>query len=100
MPSSYRLKSVAKLEDIPTVAPAFRDFYQDGNGRIWVNVTPRGVTDRTVYDLFDTNGYWLGTQLLPFGAMRIDFRGDRVAVATTDDDGLYTIMVYRIVERE
>lgn len=94
------LRAVAKLVDIPTVAPAFRGFHQDGVGRIWVNVTPRGTSGRTIYDLFDAaSGVWLGTAVMPFTAVQVDFRGDRVAVATTDEDDLMTVKVYRIVER-
>lgn len=93
------LLRIASLSDIPTTAPAFRSFQEDGTGRLWVNVTPHGDRGRLVWDLFGPDGAWLGTAVAPFTAYDLAIRGDRLVAARVDEDGLTAVTLYRIVQR-
>lgn len=92
------LKAVARLEDIPTTAPAFGDFQADAEHRIWVELTVPSDSTSTYWDLFTPAGVWLGTVRAPFRARQMVFRRGEVVVSTTDADDLPMIVRYRMTE--
>ena len=93
------LKQVAKLEDIPTVAPAFSEMIVDAERRIWVELTVPRDTVGTYWDLFTYEGVWLGTVHAPFRTGQVAFRPGEMIVSTTDDSDLPVIVRYRMTER-
>ncbi len=92
------LKAVAKLEDIPTTAPAFSDMMTDAEHRIWIQLTVPRDSVGTYWDLFTPQGVWLGTVHAPFRSGTLAFRPGEVVVATTDDQDLPVIVRYRMTE--
>jgi hypothetical protein len=92
------LKAVAKFEDIPLTAPAYRGFDSDAEGRIWVQLSVPRDTVGTYWDLFTPQGVWLGTVHAPFKYDQIAFRPGEIVVSMTDDADLPVIVRYRMVE--
>ena len=90
---------------IPYVKPAFRELYCDADGRIWVHryveakdckMPPRGPGDErpvsswrepTVFDVFSSNGAFLGTVELPELTGASAFIGEHVWGVQSTDDG-------------
>jgi hypothetical protein len=92
------LKAVARLEDIPTTAPAFGDFQVDAEQRIWVELSVPSDSTNTFFDLFTSGGVWLGTVRAPFRARQMLFRPGEVVVSMADDAELPMIVRYRMSE--
>jgi len=93
-----RLKSIARFEDIPATAPAFGALEVDAEGRIWVGVSVPSDTVRSHWDIFTSEGIWLGSTTAPFRGGRMASRHGDVIISTTDQDDLPVIIRYRIVE--
>lgn len=82
----YQNSSYEEVRDHPQRAPMPRRYpffsmaITDDRGRIWVQrmagPTAFSVTEDYTYDVFGTDGVWLGTQVFPFLPRRI--RGDYV----------------------
>ncbi len=63
-------RELAEKVPFPDQYPAFRMATMDDSGRIWVEHLPKGSFMRyegpTTYDVFDSDGIWLGTQQFDF----------------------------------
>jgi hypothetical protein len=88
--------SGAKLEEIPTTFPLWRELDQDGDGNIWVGRPgPNGMS--AFYDVFTLDGGLRGSVAMPWTmAWQTSWGGDRVAVLDIDENDLPRIRVYRI----
>lgn len=73
----------------------YNAFSYDANGRLWVR-TPRGTPDRTIFDLFDPEGEYLGE--IRFGERVAGFAAgdDLFAGVVRDADGIQHIQVWRV----
>ena len=67
----------------------------DDASRLWV-MTARGDHTKTVFDLFDRNDKFLGSVELPVIVQAFSVRGNKVAVAGTDVDGLPVLEIWEI----
>ncbi len=95
-----QLKAVASEGDIPHVLPMWNDMVADGVGNVWIQSGGiGGIPPR--FDVYTAGGRYLGAVASPFGGhlSRTAWSADRVAVITTDADGLPLIRVYRIDKR-
>ncbi|MGH7699372.1 MAG: efflux RND transporter permease subunit, partial [Gemmatimonadales bacterium] len=83
---------------IPDVKPALDDYFVDDRGNLWVDpVTGREDDDR-VFDLFDSEGRYLGRVRSDFPiAGEPVFRGDRLYAVTRDEDDIPYVVRVRIV---
>ena len=54
------LRSMARLADIPTTAPAYVSLRVDGDGNVWARRLIGSDSTRTAFDVFDPTGAWLG----------------------------------------
>jgi hypothetical protein len=92
-----RLKSVAKLGDIPADYPPWTSIASDGNGNFWV-IRPGSRTAGDIFDVFTPDGVLLGAVPAPFhDVYRSYWTRDRVYVVQEDDaTGVQAIKVYRI----
>jgi hypothetical protein len=99
---------------IPDHKPVYRALLSDADGRVWVQryVTAdslpgaeRTAGDRrprrvwrvpSTFDVFDTDGRWLGTVTLPRNTRFADARGRKVWVIGSGDDGEDIVGRYRI----
>lgn len=89
---------------IPDSVPAIGAVKSGADGRMWVG-RRRGLswTRRPVdqYDVFGSDGHWLGTARLPDDATELLHAGeDHVTVTAMDELGVQYVRVYAIVERE
>lgn len=94
-----RLQGIARVGDVPTRFPLWRNLGVDAQGNIWVGArTDR--PDRTRYDVFASTGAFLGSVAAPIPASAtVNFHGDRIAVIDTDSDDLPRIRIFRIDRR-
>jgi hypothetical protein len=109
---------------IPDQKPAYSHLVGDHDGRIWVarpgpgrrlaggtedSRDPRDFLfnplwrDRTLVDVFDVDGRYLGPVRVPdglrFSIPRPDIRGDRVVAVVVDEDGVQRVKRYRLVTK-
>lgn len=54
------LRSVFKVGDIPSEAPAFVSLAVDRNGNVWARQLLGSDSTRTTWDVFDRRGVWMG----------------------------------------
>lgn len=54
------LRSIMKVGDIPTTAPAFMTLDVDLDGNVWARQLMSSDSTRTTWDVFDARGVWLG----------------------------------------
>ena len=112
MPPHLRAPNVRYA--IPKVKPVIRDLFSDHQGRIWVdvyvpaekrNLLPRrpGNTrpqltwrERTTFDVFASDGAYLGRLQLPPESSLLEVRDTRVYLRTQGPDGEERISVHRI----
>jgi hypothetical protein len=94
------IKKGGKIDEsrIPDTMPALASFFFDDMGRLWV--MPRAnAGDNPVLDVFEPTGEYLGrvhaTERLIVGPGPA-VRGDRMAAVTIDDDGVQSVVVFRI----
>ncbi|HLL47323.1 MAG TPA: 6-bladed beta-propeller [Longimicrobiaceae bacterium] len=83
---------------IPKTKPALNSLFFDHEGRMWVKpVRPEG--ENPVLDVFDPSGEYLGRVLAPERMVvgpGTAVRGDRMAALTMDEDGVQSVVVFRI----
>lgn len=83
---------------IPDTMPALASFFFDDAGRLWV--MPRvNAGGSPVLDVFEPTGDYLGRVRAPERLIvgpGPAVRGDRMAAVTIDDDGVQSIVVFRI----
>ncbi len=84
----------------PITDPNKRFFYGyalgfDETGRLWVN-TGRGDETRTVFDLFDQEGVFLGEVTTARLLKQFDLRGDRMVGAGFTEDGIPVVVLLQI----
>ena len=90
---------------IPSVKPAYRDFYVGDHGRVWVHryveatkreVPPRSLGDKrplltwrepTTFDVFEPDGTFLGTVVVPVATSIRVWSGKRMWGVQTGDEG-------------
>jgi len=92
-------RSVARLEDLPTLAPAFTSLHVDLAGNIWARRLVARDSGTTSYDVFAATGAWLGEVALPirakdFGGMA--FGPGTVYATSEDEDGKPIVVKLRI----
>jgi hypothetical protein len=92
------LRAVAHVGDIPSTYPLWSAVSQDGNGNLWVD---RGVVAGPPhqFDLFASDGRFLGVVPAPFAGHIGALNRDHVAVVDADENELPRIRVYRIDRR-
>lgn len=59
-------RQTARLDDIPTTAPAYTRLAVDGDGNIWVWQLLGSDSTQTTFDILDARGAWLGTVRVPY----------------------------------
>ncbi|MGE3617577.1 MAG: hypothetical protein AB7L66_17020, partial [Gemmatimonadales bacterium] len=83
-------RSIARLEDIPTTAPAYTQLGVDRDGYVYARHLVMADSTRPSYDLFSPEGAWLGEIRFP---VRVeDYAGmfygrESVYTVSTDEDG-------------
>ncbi len=91
------LRTVARLDDVPTTYPAWSDLAVDGSGNLWVLASgPTGQGDHWL--VFDRDGRLAGAVPAPFReAVRMFWTRDRVYVVARDGSANGDeVRVYRI----
>ena len=99
MVGESRARQVARLEDIPTVAPAFTRLAVDEEGNIWARQLVGSDSTQTTFDVLDPRGTWLGTVRVPYSVDEYGaaFFGRRaIYVKTEGEDGRPVIVRVRV----
>jgi len=91
------LRNSFPVGEVPSTAPAFSSLTADRDGISWVRTV--GDSARTVYDVFDSSGAYLGpvtvpASLSPWGA--IAWGKGTLYAAVQNDEGMPAIVRYRI----
>ena len=105
-----------EFEPIPDVKPFFRGIYVGQEGRIWIfryvaaekRSDIEHLLDRPerplltwrepwTYDVFEADGSFLGSVVVPERLRPFVFRDDRIWGAGTDDDGVERVVRLRVV---
>lgn len=95
------LRAAFLLDKVPTIYPAFEQIDVDRSGRTWIRLSSPDST-HVMIDLFDHEGTWLDQVVIPSSGWTrnrwdpVAWSVDRVAVATTNDEDLPIIHIYRI----
>ena len=79
------LRSVFRVEDIPTTLPAFLNLRVDQAGRIWAKRYALTDQTRSYFDVFDSTGAYLGPVVAP---LKLNDWGNQVWLR----DGLVTLI--------
>jgi hypothetical protein len=94
-------RSIARIEDVPSAAPAFVALNVDGEGNIWARSLLGSDSTKTRYDVFGPDGAWLGTLsigiAMPEWGSQLFGRG--VIYASIEDDDGRPVVVKLRVER-
>lgn len=95
------VRAAFHLADVPTTAPAFDWIGQDDSGYRWVRLPRPGDSTRTLFDVFDHAGAWLGQVAGPryLRGWSLHLAGDHLITISEDADGLPIVVVYRIDRR-
>lgn len=92
------------LSRIPDRKPAYTQFFLDDRARVWV-LRSEGAEanaqrpDTTTFDVIDPDGRWLGPVAVPAEVNRLvppAFNGSWLAVATTGEMDLPSVLLFRI----
>ena len=79
----------------PETLPAFSDLEADAAGRLWVKDYVVGGEENR-WDVFEPDGRWLGTVVLPRGFNPTEIGEDYVLGIVRDDLGVELVRVHRI----
>lgn len=85
-----RARQAAKLEDLPTTAPAFTRLGVDEDGNIWARRLIGSDSTQTTFDVFDARGTWMGPISIPYGIAEYGgawFGKGAIYVKTEDENG-------------
>jgi hypothetical protein len=100
-PRESDLRAGMDWEMIPSIRPAWEDFFLDDSGRTWVRLSDADTT-LVKLDLFDPKGRWLDQLVVPASGWPrstwspIAVKGDRMAVILEADDARPFLRVYNI----
>jgi len=83
---------------VPDSTPAISTLHVDQRGYLWIGRWwGSGADGEPVYDVFDTNGRWLGPVVIPAALGRILSIGDdRLLTRMIDQAGVQSVGVYRL----
>ncbi len=113
-PNVISLTPPGATYEIPAIKPAFRTLYSDSEGRAWVQryvaadsldapERPAGDTrprnfwrEKSTYDVFEVDGTFLGTVILPPNTRFADARGRELWVVGAGEEGEDMVARYRI----
>jgi hypothetical protein len=94
-----RARQTARLEDIPSTAPAFTRLAVDEEGNIWARQLLNSDSTQTTFDVMDAHGAWLGTLRIPYGVAEYGgayFGRGAVYLKTESDEGSPVIIRLRV----
>ncbi|MGE0555214.1 MAG: hypothetical protein AB7R55_17425 [Gemmatimonadales bacterium] len=82
------LRSVFKLADVPSEAPAFETLSVDRDGNVWARQLLASDSTRTTWDVFDPRGVWIGpvSVAAPIGKYGAVWYGSGAIYASGEDD--------------
>ncbi|MBC7894685.1 MAG: hypothetical protein H7066_04690 [Cytophagaceae bacterium] len=95
-------KFAAKLEDLPTTAPAFTRLEVDEDGNTWARQLLGSDSNRTTFVVLDPRGAWSGSVRVPYGIEEYGgayFGKGKVYLKTEDDEGRPLVVRLRVVAR-
>lgn len=96
------LRAAFKLEDIPATFPAFMNLWIDGSGRVWARRYAVADTSRSYFDVFDSEGAYLGPVTVPFKMSKWGMQAwtrDGVVTVIEDDEGRPTVVRLQLIIR-
>ncbi len=99
MVSEATARTVARIEDIPTTAPAFTNLRVDQDGNVWARRMIGSDSIRTTFDVMGPDGSWLGTVVTAVAIPEWggQFYGRGVIYAVTEgDDGRPAVIRLRV----
>lgn len=94
-----RARQTARLEDIPSTAPAYTRLAVDEEGNIWARQLLNSDSTQTTFDVWDARGAWLGTLRLPYAVAEYGgayFGRGAVYLKTETDEGHPVIIRVRV----
>jgi hypothetical protein len=80
---------------IPDTFPPFRDIVALGDTLLFVQTYEKPNEGRSVYDIFNTNGEFIGKT--EFEGYQIKFKGDNVYCLKQKESGYKDLVVYRMI---
>jgi sugar lactone lactonase YvrE len=89
------------LSRIPDTKPAFTGFFVDHGGRLWVRPSTASAEAQNTFDVFDTEGRYLGRLRSPVDIGSYPppvFRGDRIYAVTRDELDVPYVVRLRTVQ--
>jgi hypothetical protein len=100
-PASATDIDLDEIELIHDTLPAHGGIEVDVDGNVWVHeldLRERDAASLTRFQVFDTDGRWLGLVELPVGLAEIDIGADYIAGVWHDEDQVEYVRVYGIVK--
>jgi hypothetical protein len=97
------LRAAFHLDDVPRTLPAFESLRVDLSGRVWVRRYAVADTSRTLYDVFDSTGAWLGPVSVPLRIPEYGLQAwtrDGLVAIVEDAEGRPTVVRLRLVLAE
>ena len=89
------VRAAFKLSDIPSTLPAFENIRVDQAGRVWARRFAVTDTTRTIFDVFDSTGAYLGPVSVPLNVNawgRQAWTRDGLVTVIEDQDGRPTVV--------
>lgn len=91
-------EEIARLDEIPTAAPAWLDLRADDQDNLWVMRPIEGI-GAMAFDVFDAEGVLRGTVAAPFDSFDWSWWGnDRIYRIGEDESGAARIEVWEVVK--
>jgi hypothetical protein len=85
--------------DVPDLLPAVRDLWISSDGHIWVSRVPFGRQGRWIWDVFDSDGIFLGEVTVPNGFIVYEPGPDYLLGISRDGDDVPFVELYSLERR-
>lgn len=93
------VRSAFRLEDIPSVLPAYFNLRVDPTGRVWARRWAVADTSKSYFDLFDSTGAYLGPVTAPYRLNEWGMQAwarDMLIALIEDEEGRPTVVRLRL----
>ena len=97
------IRAAFKLEDVPAQLPAFMNLRVDGSGRVWARRFSVADSTRTLFDVFDSTGAYLGPVTVPFKVNEWSNQAwtrDGLVTIIEDEEGRPTVVRLKLGARD
>ncbi|MEX0692656.1 MAG: 6-bladed beta-propeller [Gemmatimonadales bacterium] len=83
---------------LPRDVPVIARLLADANGNLWTEHYRLPWDTVPAWDIFNSEGHWLGELMVPRGLRLLEIGSDHVVARHRDEDGIERVQVYRLVK--